>query len=356
MGDPLNPLKGLFLLFMYSIATIEGEIRCYCNESGCVTTNYMCKSQLGMCYTHIKYKDSNMDPSQTTIVSGCADTLQQEPRMRTCVVGGDTGGLTETVENITNENVGLEIQETVVVGADSNIKDSDAELLCCTLDMCNYRGSNELSVIIDQAQDRKGTPDGMSSKRTYDTIKPQKDLWFKAAVIAVPIAGGFILILLVLLAVRMLKTDSRQHKRLIQIRRERSLTKAQLYVTDHFNDKEQCVVANENQIYTGTSDKTQHSHVVHQCNNSKRDVNHSHKNNNHHHHHHHHHHKHGHNKVTTHRDGHTYEQIVTQNSESNSNNSSSSVCDQKCSSSRTVQHPSMVVWGKSNQMDTADAV
>lgn len=61
-----------------------------------------------------------------------------------------------------------------------------------------------------------------------------RDLWFKAAVIAVPIAGGFILVLLVLLAVRMLRTDSQRHRRLIQVRRERSLTKAQLYVTDHF--------------------------------------------------------------------------------------------------------------------------
>ena len=67
-------------------------------------------------------------------------------------------------------------------------------------------------------------------------------MWFKAAVIAVPIAGGFILVLLVLLAVRMLRTDSRRHRRLIQIRRERSLTKAQLYVTDHFSGKsEKCV-------------------------------------------------------------------------------------------------------------------
>jgi hypothetical protein len=67
---------------------------------------------------------------------------------------------------------------------------------------------------------------------------PDNDLWFKAAVIAVPIAGGFILILLVLLAVRMLRSDSRRHRQLLQIRRERtSLTKAQLFVTDHFCDK-----------------------------------------------------------------------------------------------------------------------
>ena len=84
---------------------------------------------------------------------------------------------------------------------------------------------------------------------------PQKDLWFKAAVIAVPIAGGFILVLLVLLAVRMLRTDSRYHRRLIQIRRERSLTKAQLYVTDHFLDKsdKQNTVYSETHCHKNTS-------------------------------------------------------------------------------------------------------
>lgn len=65
-----------------------------------------------------------------------------------------------------------------------------------------------------------------------------KDLWFKAAVIAVPIAGGFILVLLVLLAVRMLRADTRRHRQFIEFRRERtSLTKAHLYVTDHFSEK-----------------------------------------------------------------------------------------------------------------------
>ena len=69
----------------------------------------------------------------------------------------------------------------------------------------------------------------------YVDYVSQRDLWFKAAVIAVPIAGGFILILLVLLAVRMLRHDSRRHRQLMQLNRHsRSLTKAQLYVADHF--------------------------------------------------------------------------------------------------------------------------
>ncbi|XP_070184329.1 uncharacterized protein [Littorina saxatilis] len=77
---------------------------------------------------------------------------------------------------------------------------------------------------------------GVIYSRNGDREDDDRDLWFKAAVIAVPIAGGFILVLLVLLAVRMLRTDTQRHRRLIQVRRERSLTKAQLYVTDHFSD------------------------------------------------------------------------------------------------------------------------
>lgn len=160
--------------------------------------------------------------------------------------------------------------------------------------------------------------------------------------IAVPIAGGFILILLVLLAVRMLRTDSRQHKRLIQIRRERSLTKAQLYVTDHFIDKDKNIVTNDNRIYTNN-----HSHVHCTSHPTNRELSHSHRHSNCPHHHH----KHTHPKVTTNREGHTYEQIVTKNSEANK-----SVCDHQCSSTRTSPYPSVIVWGKSNQADSADVV
>jgi hypothetical protein len=58
-------------------------------------------------------------------------------------------------------------------------------------------------------------------------------LWFKAAVIAVPIAGGFILVMLIVLAVRMLRHDSRRHR---EYKHNQSLHKAQLYVADHFSN------------------------------------------------------------------------------------------------------------------------
>ena len=88
---------------------------------------------------------------------------------------------------------------------------------------------------------QRGTNDGLENRiehRYPDDSYHDRELWFKAAVIAVPIAGGFILVLLVLLAVRMLRNDSRRHMQLMQMRRHRDvIAKAQLYVADHFCDK-----------------------------------------------------------------------------------------------------------------------
>lgn len=53
---------------------------------------------------------------------------------------------------------------------------------------------------------------------------------FKAAVIAVPIAGGLILVVLILMAVRMLRED--YHRR---SSRHRSLRKAQSFIQQHFS-------------------------------------------------------------------------------------------------------------------------
>ena len=96
--------------------------------------------------------------------------------------------------------------------------------------------------------------------RTMDDNASPEKLWFKAAVIAVPIAGGFILIFLVLLAVRMLRSDTKRHRRLMEMRKHRSLTKAQLYVADHFIDKSDSLVhtnalEKQNHIYKNVNIK-----------------------------------------------------------------------------------------------------
>jgi len=57
----------------------------------------------------------------------------------------------------------------------------------------------------------------------------EEDSIFRAAVIAVPIAGGLILIVLILMAVRMLKDDHRRTDR-----HSTSFIKAQGFIEQHF--------------------------------------------------------------------------------------------------------------------------
>lgn len=47
----------------------------------------------------------------------------------------------------------------------------------------------------------------------------QREVWFKAAVIAVPIGGVCILAVLVVAAIRMLRQDVLRQKRLLELRR-----------------------------------------------------------------------------------------------------------------------------------------
>ncbi|ESO99695.1 hypothetical protein LOTGIDRAFT_151562 [Lottia gigantea] len=206
---------GFLFLLGTCLAVIEGEIRCYCNESGCINTGYMCKSNIGQCYTAVRF-----DGERTRSTHGCADTLSNN--LDLCTKG----------------------QKLVKSTDESQVP----FLMCCHDDMCNYIDNIDINIILNtnsndsaqkgetQINDRPLKHDVFYA-RNEDAKEPERDLWFKAAVIAVPIAGGFILVLLVLLAVRMLRTDTRRHSRLIQIRREHSLKKAQLYVTDHFSDK-----------------------------------------------------------------------------------------------------------------------
>jgi len=115
----------------------------------------MCKSQLGMCYSLVKVNEG-----VKSIVSGCADSLQEEPEMSTCVGRGIEQNMAEVLVNETSvikEANGVEIKETTVIetvkengNLQSNTVDSPKTgLSCCTQDMCNYRDSNEITITID---------------------------------------------------------------------------------------------------------------------------------------------------------------------------------------------------------------
>jgi len=81
-------------------------VRCYCNEPACVSTAYICKSQVGLCF-------SQSTPDVATAVShGCADSLSAH-LLRACTK-------TDTESHVIDQQ-----QQQQVVR-------------CCAKDLCNY--------------------------------------------------------------------------------------------------------------------------------------------------------------------------------------------------------------------------
>ena len=67
-------------------------------------------------------------------------------------------------------------------------------------------GLNSLFLLLPIGQGNRYQPDGSRNLITkVQELTSSKELWFRAAVIAVPIAGGLILVLLIMLALRMLQ-------------------------------------------------------------------------------------------------------------------------------------------------------
>lgn len=189
----------------------QGEIRCYCNLPVCVATSYMCKSSKGFCFSEV--------PNQNDVSKsrhGCIELLHQ---------------------------LGHEACQKRLRNARVHKGKTTSWLMCCSEDMCNYIDLN-LGILFNAKFNHSYSSAGMSSSmedRDFflgsqpDAISRQ-DVWFKAAVIAVPIAGGFILIMLILLAVHMLRKDNRRQRQIVELRRLRQF-KTHLLVNDRFAEK-----------------------------------------------------------------------------------------------------------------------
>jgi len=90
------------------------ETRCYCNEAGCVSTGYMCKSStLGVCYSRL-----TSDGASVRSTHGCAESLP-EVEYGAC---------------------------SRLMSASSGRGDEMSLLLCCHHDMCNYRSDGDAAV------------------------------------------------------------------------------------------------------------------------------------------------------------------------------------------------------------------
>ncbi|MBN3311162.1 BAMBI inhibitor, partial [Amia calva] len=178
-----------------------GEIRCYCDAPHCVATGYMCKSELNACFTRL------LDPRNTNspLTHGCLDSFSNTAEV--CHA--------KTIEDFTG---------------------SSSRLECCHDDMCNYRGLHDLSHTRGDTSEH-GTRYQPENSRNLITrvqeLASAKEVWFRAAVIAVPIAGGLILVLLIMLALRMLRSENKR----LQDQRQQMLSRLHYSFHGHHTKK-----------------------------------------------------------------------------------------------------------------------
>ncbi|CAN7996408.1 unnamed protein product, partial [Ixodes hexagonus] len=158
-----------------------GEIFCHCNLAACVSTGYMCKSRQELCFwdqaSAWRTDDTGSGPYHWRY--GCVDLLANSEASSHRPAGPhDVGGAAAGSARVHRR--------------------------CCNHDMCNF-----------DKDYRDGAPGTTAHHSSRDPGEPiiaagslTRLLWFRAAVIAVPITGGFVLVLLVLLASRLLRSDA----------------------------------------------------------------------------------------------------------------------------------------------------
>lgn len=183
-------------------ATEGGEVRCHCNLPRCVTMGYMCKSLLGACFTR-------NTPTPTHAYTQARKVYHRWAPMHGCVEFLPMGRHVECARK-----GGIKSVESPGSPTPSTAPQPDPDLTCCSQDMCNY-------LDIDVYIQVDGNYDSQTDMKRRDS-EMMETLWFRAATIAVPIAGGFILIVLVLLASRMLAKENKR-QRMAQVIGERYL-------------------------------------------------------------------------------------------------------------------------------------
>lgn len=112
--------KFSYLLILLFVSVYPGDIRCYCDAPHCVTTGYMCKSEINACFTKV------VDPLNTNspIVHGCLGPIANAK---------DICSISITATATLTHAVALTLE-------------------CCHYDMCNYKGLHDLA----QARDSTG--------------------------------------------------------------------------------------------------------------------------------------------------------------------------------------------------------
>ncbi|RXN05834.1 BMP and activin membrane-bound inhibitor-like protein [Labeo rohita] len=93
-------------------------------------------------------------------------------------------------------------------------------------------GSKRINIILFNEKDRYYSSNQNLITRVQE-LASAKEVWFRAAVIAVPIAGGLILVLLIMLALRMLRSENKR----LQAQRQQMLSRLHYSFHGHHHAK-----------------------------------------------------------------------------------------------------------------------
>uniref|UniRef100_A0A8C4X016 BMP and activin membrane-bound inhibitor homolog (Xenopus laevis) b n=2 Tax=Eptatretus burgeri TaxID=7764 RepID=A0A8C4X016_EPTBU len=168
------------------VALSKGDIRCYCDAPHCVVTGYMCKSPAAGCFSRPLRPAVTNSPR----THGCLESLG--PSHASCQL--------DTLENRTEARVLLH---------------------CCQEDMCNYQDAHQQLQLNDGREELWDSGRWVAETRAEPPARGptveeedarEQDLWLRAAVIAVPVAGALVLVLLIGLALRLLRSEARRQR------------------------------------------------------------------------------------------------------------------------------------------------
>ncbi|KAI4461272.1 riia domain-containing protein 1 [Holotrichia oblita] len=173
---------------------IERHVRCFCNLPICVSTGYMCKSKSGSCFSSLSHQAPNAHNTYKGL-HGCLELLTDPEQKDWCKANA-------------NSQIGR-----------TKKQHSRSLLHCCYSDMCNYVDNPETTNLMDESanilneRESSRTAKNSSYQQINVLTYRNSEVWFKAATIAVPICGAIIVLVLVVLAVRLLRTESNNHTR-----------------------------------------------------------------------------------------------------------------------------------------------
>jgi len=189
-------------------------LRCVCNLSVCASSNYMCKS------------DRGLDSEGNEVEGGCFTEEMNHGQVQDGGLMAESNGRPSTARRGCIQMLPMDKQLLCRKGL------SDPIECCFNEDMCNYPStfypSNQLT------NNQQNTPFNRNTiePHPHGGMSPTFDhhIWLRAAVIAVPICGLLILLLLIYVARKLLRGEDKEANDPMRKVKGHSETQSQLLI------------------------------------------------------------------------------------------------------------------------------